>query len=118
MCIHKDGRIWMVWNPVVHIVTIKGANDLLSHSLVDDKVTGTNFHETMIYSFNDQDLRRTLCTNIMSISGKNSRPWVVLNVFNYVLKKKERIGRPVAMAKISVFKLCVGQCGLHDIRST
>ncbi|KAM3267534.1 hypothetical protein P3S67_032290 [Capsicum chacoense] len=118
LSMHKGVSIWMVWNPEVYIVNIKGVTAQLIHSLVEDKATGTRFHVTMIYGFNDQSLRRSLWAYIMSISGQMTGPWVVLGDFNCVLNKEERIGRPVTMAEIIDFKVCVGQCGLQDLRST
>ncbi|KAM3267567.1 hypothetical protein P3S67_032196 [Capsicum chacoense] len=118
LSMHKGVSIWMVWNQEVYLVNIEGVTDQLIHSLVEDKATGTRFHVTMIYGFNDQSLRRSLWAYIMSISGQMTGPWVVLGDFNCLFNKEERIGRPVTMEEIIDFKVCVGQCGLQDLRST
>ncbi|XP_075088621.1 uncharacterized protein LOC142170629 [Nicotiana tabacum] len=80
--------------------------------------TGRKFWVTIVYAYNDMALRRPLWQDIKEVYDQMNGPWAVLGDINCVLNMDERIGSPIALAKIKDFRKCVGECNLQDLKSS
>ncbi|XP_060183331.1 uncharacterized protein LOC132613331 [Lycium barbarum] len=112
------GRIWLMWQHLIFNVNILRTTAQLMQCEVEHTGTRNKFSITVVYGFNDQMLRRDLWQDVEQIQGSVLGAWAVMGDFNCVLKRDERVGRPVTAAEIRDFKRCMGVGYLVELRSS
>ncbi|XP_074266138.1 uncharacterized protein LOC141588604 [Silene latifolia] len=109
------GRVWLIWNPLIFSVTIFSVDSQAISAQVIENGTGDMFYFSVVYGFNEDDLRSELWDHLSSFHDSYPGPWAVCGNFNNVLHFNERIGRDVTWNEIAAFRECVHYCGLQDL---
>ncbi|XP_074315556.1 uncharacterized protein LOC141651756 [Silene latifolia] len=112
---HHGGRVWLIWNPSYFSVTILFVGSQIISAKVVENGSGDVFYFSVVYGFNEDDLRGELWEHLSTFHDTYSGPWAVCGDFNNVLHFNERIGRDVTWNEIAAFRECVDYCGLQDL---
>ncbi|XP_074265751.1 uncharacterized protein LOC141588195 [Silene latifolia] len=112
---HNGGRVWLIWNPGFYSVTILSVSSQVISAKVVENGSGDSFYFSVVYGFNEDDLRGELWEHLSTFHDNYPGPWVVCGDFNNVLHFNERIGREVTWNEIAAFRECVDYCGLQDL---
>ncbi|XP_074282464.1 uncharacterized protein LOC141606985 [Silene latifolia] len=112
---HHGGRVWLIWNPGLFSVTILSVGSQAISAQVVENGSGDIFYFSVVYGFNEDDLRGELWDHLSTFHDNYPGPWAVCGDFNNVLHFNERIGREVTWNEIAAFRECVDYCGLHDL---
>ncbi|XP_026458963.1 uncharacterized protein LOC113359566 [Papaver somniferum] len=110
-----SGRIWIGWDPCEVKITILHSSAQCIFVLVDT-IKGFYFVATFVYGNNDIGIRRYLWEDICNFSQYNSRPWIILGDFNFILSPTDKTGgaeiRPYHYQYLSN---CVQEAHLMDL---
>ncbi|XP_074304514.1 uncharacterized protein LOC141639250 [Silene latifolia] len=115
---HKGGRVWLIWDPGMFMVTIQEITAQCIHAHILDRGRNITFWVTMIYGLNKPTERESLWHRIRKYHHNTKGPWITCGDFNALLVVDERIGgAPVTLADISPLKqLVVQDCELYELK--
>ncbi|XP_074305825.1 uncharacterized protein LOC141641047 [Silene latifolia] len=113
--LHKNGRVWLLWDPNCFDVNVVDITSQTIHSFVLSKMTGRKFWFTVVYGFNHSTGRELLWNKLKEYAASCQEAWAVGGDFNNVLNYNERIGSDITSAEIAPFQDCVHWCQLQDI---
>ncbi|KAK9684883.1 hypothetical protein RND81_10G239800 [Saponaria officinalis] len=86
---HRNGRIWVIWNPItVAVLPIETAAQFV-HCQITHHVSRALVQATFFYASNDGQVRRDLWDALCRLSYV-PRDWLVLGDFNVVRSTEER----------------------------
>ncbi|XP_074303782.1 uncharacterized protein LOC141638274 [Silene latifolia] len=111
---HKGGRVWVIWQPSMFTVQFLDYTAQFIHMEVKDLGTGSNFHCTMVFAFNDVCKRKALWLQLCAYNRDIKGPWVICGDFNTVLVPSERLGGNSTYEEMDDFQPCVAECGVTD----
>ncbi|KAK9706466.1 hypothetical protein RND81_07G127100 [Saponaria officinalis] len=116
--VHRNGRIWIVWNPRTTTVYPLSIHPQFIHCRILHHGSHSAFHCTFVYAFNDPSARLALWDALVSLSA-SVQEWVVLGDFNVIRDISERISSSLPnLDDILVFNSCILNCGLTDLQSS
>lgn len=115
--LHKGGRIWCIWNPLVIEVDVVMMNIQSILANVTIKTTKVKFWVSLVYGLNKAKERTSLWNEIKQHCKIAQGPWMIGGDFNNVLHTNERIGSVVQWHEIRDFQECVNTCGVQDIKA-
>ncbi|XP_074291698.1 uncharacterized protein LOC141618483 [Silene latifolia] len=115
---HKNGRIWILWDPKAFRIQFLEYNAQFIHMKVEALVTRSTFYLTMIYAFNGIQERTPLWDHLRKIVGQADGSWAMAGDFNCVLSATERVGGNTTNAEIEPFRSCIEDCEVVDIQAT
>ncbi|KAK9665929.1 hypothetical protein RND81_14G146600 [Saponaria officinalis] len=115
---HRNGKIWVVWNPTTVTVTLIEMAAQFVHCKITHHVSCSQFHTSFVYASNDGQIRRDLWFDLCRLSLKTT-DWMVLGDFNVDRNVEERVSSHLPMfSDIMEFNQCVLSCGLEDIQGS
>lgn len=116
----KLGRIWVVWDPTVHLsIHFKSSQMItcvvfLPHSSVQMVIS-------FVYALNCMNGIQQLWEELINLSLNpvlSTKPWAALGDFNQILNPSEKSTPGTRITKgMDPFRDCVSQAGLFDIAS-
>ncbi|XP_074306169.1 uncharacterized protein LOC141641406 [Silene latifolia] len=114
--LHRGGRIWLLWDPVLYDVTVLDLQVQCIHSEVFDKARRKRFWFTIVYGLNKLAEREPLWDCLRSYSARLTGAWLVGGDFNAVLASNERVGgAPVTNAEMRPLLQVTQDCQLYDL---
>ena len=81
---HSNGRIWVMWDPMVLDIHLLYSSDQVIHVKAWDLQNQINMRVSFLYGHNDYIPRRELWASLMSSSTTGPSPWIALGDFNVV----------------------------------
>ncbi|XP_074318659.1 uncharacterized protein LOC141655479 [Silene latifolia] len=111
---HKGGRVWVIWQPSMFTIHFLDYTAQSIHMEVKDLRTGSIFHCTMVYAFNNVCERKAVWSQLCAYNKDIKGPWVICGDFNTVLVPLERLGGNSTYEKMDDFQQCVAECGVTD----
>ncbi|XP_074283033.1 uncharacterized protein LOC141607580 [Silene latifolia] len=114
---HKGGRIWLIWDPGMFMVSIQEVTAQCIHAQIMDRGRNISFWLTMIYGLNKPAERDSLWQSLRKYHQSIRVPWITCGDFNPVMAIDERIGgAPVTLADINPLKQLVQGCDLYEFK--
>ncbi|XP_074266693.1 uncharacterized protein LOC141589974 [Silene latifolia] len=112
---HKNGRIWILWNPITTKVDILEEHSQVVHCHVQHLPTGRNFFFSVIYGSNNAGKRTDLWNSLNHFAGKVDS-WAAIGDFNVVRHPDENISNhPLILSELVDFNSCLRTSGLDDL---
>ncbi|XP_074297321.1 uncharacterized protein LOC141628032 [Silene latifolia] len=115
---HKDGRVWLLWQPQLFDVHVLEYNPQFVHAQITVKVSGKSFLLTLIYAFNEVKDRIDLWRCLNKFATTCTGPWALAEDFNTVLNPEERLRGQTRDEDMDAFVDCMNACGMIDIQAT
>ncbi|XP_026428869.1 uncharacterized protein LOC113324795 [Papaver somniferum] len=84
-------RIWIGWDPSVAKVSILHSSTQCMFVLVDT-YKDLSFVATFLYGDNNIIVRRSMWEDIVNFNQFNSKPWIILGDYNFILYSAEKTG--------------------------
>ncbi|KAM6583735.1 hypothetical protein CsatB_010737 [Cannabis sativa] len=109
---HKEGRIIVAWNPLSFEVNIISCSSQAMHLFVVSTDKRNQCFVTFVYGLNNEEGRLKLWQELMLF--KIDVPWVILEDFNDILERDERIGARIKYNPY--FKDFIVACNLEDVK--
>ncbi|KAL7157883.1 hypothetical protein ABFS83_02G105900 [Erythranthe nasuta] len=116
---HQGGRILILWNKDTVDLEVKSSHAQAMHCLIQCKVTGQQFHCSMVYGLYSVRSRRELWSTLEEYGEGLTEPWLVMGDFNFVMSPEEKTGGniPTAYELKDCTETVLG-LGLEDIPYT
>ncbi|XP_019241803.1 PREDICTED: uncharacterized protein LOC109221818 [Nicotiana attenuata] len=112
----KNGRVWLLWNSNILMVTKIRDDPQMIHSLVQSRQGDIQCYLTVVYGFNGLEQRKELWQNLQQIATIVTDPWLVAGDFNVVLYANDRLScNPVSFAETEDFSSCLQQTALSEL---
>ncbi|KAK9688833.1 hypothetical protein RND81_09G014300 [Saponaria officinalis] len=112
---HRNGRIWVLWNPCTVSVTAIRVQAQYLHCQITHHSYGSVCQVTFVYADNDPKLRLSLWAELRILSV-STRHWLLVGDFNVVRDASERISSSLPnLSDILDFNACLLDCGLEDL---
>ncbi|KAK9732856.1 hypothetical protein RND81_04G027300 [Saponaria officinalis] len=112
---HRNGRIWVLWNPCTVSITSMCAQSQYLHCHITHYSSGSVYQVTFVYVDNDPKARLSLWPDhrALSVSAHN---WLLVGDFNVVRDASERISSSLPnLSDILDFNACLLDYGLEDM---
>ena len=116
---HSNGRIWILWNPMVVKITLIESSSQLIHCYLENINGNFACHFTAIYGLNKIEERRELWEHLDRIGlTMNNQPWLISGDFNSVLGINDRLGGNLVQEhEIRDFANCLINNSLFEIQT-
>ncbi|XP_074278025.1 uncharacterized protein LOC141601629 [Silene latifolia] len=111
---HKEGRVWVLWDPTIFTVDLCDYFAQCINMRVNENSTKIVFKLSMVYAYNDINGRHELWNQLDNFANNGVEPWLVCGDFNCVLAHSERLGGSSSDAEIAEFQQCLTKCELVD----
>ncbi|KAK9740053.1 hypothetical protein RND81_03G007700 [Saponaria officinalis] len=112
---HRNGRIWIIWNPCTVAVTPLCVQSQYVHCHIVHHSSGSTCQVTFVYADNDVGVRQSLWSDLRMLSS-SVQSWLLVGDFNVVRDISERISSTLpALSDILEFNACLLSCGLEDL---
>ncbi|KAK9681646.1 hypothetical protein RND81_10G017700 [Saponaria officinalis] len=112
---HRNGRIWVIWNPCTVSVTPLCVQTQYMHCQVNYFSSNSVCQVTFVYADNDSKIRQSLWSDLRVLSS-SAQNWLVIGDFNVVRDVSERISNTLpALSDVLELNSCLLSCGLEDM---
>ncbi|KAK9706360.1 hypothetical protein RND81_07G119000 [Saponaria officinalis] len=112
---HRNGRIWVLWNPCTVSITPLCVQSQYLHCQIAHHSSGSVCHVTFVYGDNDSVARQSLWSGLRTLSH-SAQNWLLVGDFNVVRDSSERISSSLPnLSDILDFNACLLACGLEDM---
>lgn len=104
------------WRPEAFTVDVLYVSAQLFHCKIEPTGPCPGFFCSFVYGYNELAAREVLWRELEAF--KYDDPWIVMGDFNSVLNLDERIGVPLRASEMQLFRDCITQCKLYDVKYT
>ncbi|XP_021848076.2 uncharacterized protein [Spinacia oleracea] len=114
---HKNGRIFVAWDPDSFTVDIIHMDPQMIHCNVTARCSGKVFFCTFVYGMNDRKGREPLWDQLQQLALLCRGAWVVMGGFNALLALGDRLGSTFRETEIQPMRACMNVCRLTEVKT-
>ncbi|XP_010463070.1 PREDICTED: uncharacterized protein LOC104743720 [Camelina sativa] len=118
----QNGRIWIVWDPAVNVITFCKTDQLITCG-VFDTAANLSFSLTFVYARNCMIAKRELWQTLQELHDyglQRNHPWLILGDFNQILRADEHyslLPYPHPTQGMAEFQQCIDSCEFLELAS-